>query len=70
VLRYFAAEKEFSTLGSHRLERGWIRLRGIVNLLAGVRPNTKYVRIANLLSNAIRRRSARHAFPSLEGLGA
>jgi len=43
---------------------------GTVNLLADVRPNTQYVRIANLIGKALQHRSARHAFPRLEGLGA
>jgi hypothetical protein len=46
------------------------QIKGIVNLLAGVRPNTQYVRIADLSGKALQHRSARHAFPRLEGLGA
>jgi hypothetical protein len=43
---------------------------GTVNLLADVRPNTRYVRIANLSDKALQHRSARHAFPRLDDLGA
>jgi Transposase DDE domain len=43
---------------------------GTVNLLVDVRPNTQYLRIANLGGMALQHRSARHAFPRLEGLGA
>jgi Bacterial regulatory helix-turn-helix protein, lysR family len=43
---------------------------GTVNLLVDARPNTQYLRIANLSGKALQHRSARHAFPRLEGLGA
>ncbi|MGF6300093.1 hypothetical protein OKW42_003423 [Paraburkholderia sp. WC7.3d] len=43
---------------------------GIVNLLAVVRPNIQYIRIANLCGKSLHHRSARHGFPSLEGLDA
>jgi hypothetical protein len=43
---------------------------GTVNLFADVRPNTQYLWIANLSGKALQHRSARHAFPRLEGLGA
>jgi len=41
-----------------------------VNLLAVVRPNMQYMRIADLCGKTLRHRSARYAFPSLERLGA
>jgi hypothetical protein len=47
-----------------------IHREGIVDLLAGVRPNTEYVRIANSSGKAFQYRSARHVCPRLEGLGA
>jgi len=43
---------------------------GTVNLFADVRPNTQYLWIASLSGKALQHRSARHAFPRLEGLGA
>jgi hypothetical protein len=48
---------------------GGIR-RCIVNLLTGLRPKTRYVRVLNLSFPALQHLSARHAFPGIEGLGA
>lgn len=45
-------------------------LEGAVDLLTGVRPNRQYVRKTNLCCTALQHRSARHAFPGVEGLGA
>jgi hypothetical protein len=42
----------------------------IVNLLADVRSKAQYIKIANLCDKPLQHRSARHAFPRLEGLSA
>ena len=47
-----------------------VRRQGIVKLTNGTRSNTQYVRMPNLISESPQHRSARHAFPRLEGLGA
>jgi hypothetical protein len=46
------------------------RCGGIVKLSSGKRSNTQYVKRPNLSSKSLQHLSARHAFPSLEGLGA
>jgi len=43
---------------------------GIVKLSNGTRSNMQYVRMPNLISESPQHRSARHAFPRLEDLGA
>jgi hypothetical protein len=43
---------------------------GIVKSSNGTRSNTQCLGIPNLISESPRHRSARHAFPRLEGLGA
>jgi hypothetical protein len=69
-----AAERSLATIRailSSKATSSTLKMpRGTVNLLADMRPNTQYVRIANLSGKALQHRSARHAFPRLEGLGA